>query len=254
MRLNDVIVEDEQADEGVLGGIVGAAKGLMKGAPVKGWQAGYARSQGVDQTKAQATALYKDFFNRVGQSGQKATGRALIDYLTKKQYPIRQAKAIIDAAPVPSRKIKPNPTVTPTPADIDEDWNRLATGANEDIQNVDEARGYYDVELSASTAWKAILAAAQENLRMNRATMASSSSASGAGNTGSVANMRSSTGSAAGGGITADAIMQWFESQNQGTRANLLTMLNFKHEELNKQSALATPTAEGYSRFLARDL
>jgi hypothetical protein len=252
MRLNDVIVEDEQADEGVLGGIVGAAKGLMKGAPVKGWQAGYARSQGVDQTKAQATALYKDFFNRVGQSGQKATGQALIDYLTKKQYPIRQAKAIIDAAPVPSRKIKPNPTVTPTPADIDADWNRLATGANEDIQNVDEARGYYDVELSASTAWKAILAATQENLKLKGSTASATTTSRSAG--GNVGSYRGNVGTSAAVSLTPDMIVNWFASQPAETRNNLLIALNSKHEELNKQSALATPTAEGYSRFLARDL
>jgi hypothetical protein len=250
MRLNDIIVED--LEEGVLGGLSGLVKNLT--APIKGYQAGDARSSGAGQTKARATALYKNFFNQVGQSGQKATGRALIDYLTKKQYPIRQAKAIIDAAPVPKRKPNPNPN----PTDIDADWDRLATGTNEDIQNTDEARGYYDVELSADTAWKAILAAEQENLRMNRATMASSSPASGGGNIGNVANMRSgtssSTSSAAGGGITAETIMQWFESQNQATRANLVTALNLKHEVLNKKSATATPTAEGWSRFLGRDL
>jgi len=247
--MNDVFNED-QTDEGILGGIVGAAKGLMKGAPVRGFQAGYARGQGVDQTKAHATALYKDFFNQVGQSGQKATGRALIDYLTKKQYPIRQAKAVIDAAPVPSRKTKPTPTVTPTPADID--WDRLATGTNEDIQNVDEARGYYDVELSANTAWKAILAATQENLKLKGSTAFATTASKSAG--GNIRNAGGNLGTNAAAGLTPEAVLNWFASHPAETRNNILTALNTKHEELNQKAATTTPTSEGYSRFLGRDL
>jgi hypothetical protein len=98
MRLNDIIIENEVTDEGVLGGIVGAAKGLMKGAPIKGYQAGDAQSSGASQTKAQATVLYKDFYNQMGQLGQQATGQSLIDYLTKKQYPTKQAQAILSKA------------------------------------------------------------------------------------------------------------------------------------------------------------
>ena len=98
MRLNDIIIENKVTDEGVLGGIVGAAKGLMKGAPIKGYQAGDAQSSGANQTKAQATVLYKDFYNQIGQLGQQATGQSLIDYLTKRQYPTKQAQAILSKA------------------------------------------------------------------------------------------------------------------------------------------------------------
>jgi hypothetical protein len=285
MRMTDVILEDEQADEGILGGLVGAAKGLLKGAPMRGYRAGDAQSQGLAQVKKTADSLYKDFFKQMGTTGQQPNGNNLIAYLTSKQYPVKMAQAVINAQ-VKARATTPQGNATtdqveptlasnppaddsqtpseapavlkPNPARGQPSTGPAVIGPNPARrqardQALSEARGY-TIALDANTAYKAILAAAQENLRMNRATTASSSPASGGGNTsstGSTANMSSGT---AGNSLTADTIMRWFESQNQGTRANLLTMLNLKHEELNKKSATATPTAEGYSRFLARDL
>jgi hypothetical protein len=278
MRLNDIILEDEATDEGVLGGIVGAAKGLMKGSPVKGYQSGNAQSRGADQTKAQATALYKDFFNQMGQTGQAPSGKSLIDYLTKKQYPITKAKAVLNAAvPVRAQPQTPaqgnvpmvEPTLSPpivpaatVPPSV------LKPNPARGKPPVAEARGY-TVELDANTAWRAILAATQENLRMGRNVQPSQ-------NATNVGNMQSSLGSVNIGGGQPTQGMRPVATGQPNTPVDLQTVLNFYKTgldvngkiafrqqldnidaELAAASKTSTPVAEtdvGYSRFLGMQL
>jgi len=283
MRLNDIILEDEVTDEGVLGGIVGAAKGLMKGSPVKGYQSGYAQSQGADQTKAQATALYKDFFNQVGKTGQAPSGNALIDYLTKKQYPITRAKAVLNAAvPVRSQPQTPAqgnaPMVEPTlsPPNVPTTTTSAATVPPAVLKTnpargkppVAEARGY-TVELDANTAWRAILAATQENLRMGRNVQPSQ-------NATNIGNVQPSPGSVNVSSGQPTQGMRTAATGQSNTSVDLQTVLNFykagldvngKIEfrkqldnidaELAAASKTSTPVAEtdvGYSRFLGMQL
>lgn len=320
--MNDVFNED-QTDEGILGGIVGAAKGLLKGAPVRGYRAGDAQSQGLAQVKKTADSLYKDFFKQMGSTGQQPNGNNLIAYLTSKQYPVKMAQAVINAQ-VKARATTPQgnagasqvePTLSATDA-AQQDPNQAAVATDDDTINsvvnaddarlakaaartdldpkvkqavdaelakrqqaktsatqpavlkpnpardqaVAEARGY-TIALDANTAYKAILAAAQENLRIGGGAKTSAGFPTGS-TTGSagVANTGVSSGTRGGGsassasGITADAVINWFASQPAETRNNVLTALNTKHQELNQKAASATPTAEGYSRFLGRSL
>jgi len=279
MRLNDIILEDEVTDEGVLGGLVGAAKGLMKGSPVKGYQSGYAQSQGADQTKAQATTLYKDFFNQVGKTGQAPSGNALIDYLTKKQYPITKAKAVLNAA-VPVRAqpqtpaqgnvpmveptlSPPNVPTTPTPA-ATVPPSVLKPNPARGKPPVAEARGD-NIGLDAKTVWRAILAATQENLRiggngLSPTVRTSTSSIAGSAGVSNPAMRGSSGGMGNPGGrqsrnanITPEAVIGWYKTLDEVSRKNFKLLLAQADTEVTTMPN-TTPTAEGYSRFLGRSL
>jgi hypothetical protein len=290
MRLTDIIIAQD-LEENVLGGITGALKGLKRGTPVKGYQAGYAQAQGAEKIKQQATALFQDFFNIMGQHGQRPRGKDLIDYLTQKRYPTKQALAILagDSA-VPTRAVPPaagnvpaeNPVAAAEPTTPPAVFKTNPNRGNQ--APVAEARGMYALELSPKIAWEAILAATRENLKLGGGLPqglskqggsssggsvnfgSAQSSSAGTGNTGSIlATGPAQSSNASGSNLTPESILQAYQSFTPANRkklkdgiAEIDSGVEVKtRRKASTKSTIVNPSVtheEVYSRFLGQKL
>jgi hypothetical protein len=279
MRLTDVIISQD-LEENIFGGIKGAVKGLQRGTPVKGYQAGYAQAQGSERVTQQATVLFKDFFNQMGQYGQRPRGKDLIDYLTQRRYPTKQALAILSSdSAVPARSAQPaagnvapeEPVEPATPPDVFKTNPKRGAEAP-----VAEARGMYALEISPKTAWAAILAATRENLKMGggsaqglgkRGNTSSGGLKFGSAQTpssGSVGSILAtgpagSSASAGSSGLTPEAILQAYQGLAPADRKKIKAGMEAIDKNAPLSAVAESPVRdstrrENYSRFLGQEL
>ena len=131
MRLTDIIIEDQDLEEGVLGGLKGLVKNVTS--PIQGYRAGSAQSTGASQTQQTATALAREYNTQLGQRGEQPTAANLLAYLKGKGYPTQAAQTIVTGAGIPQGNAAADATAanqqTPaeTPADAAGDQRKEPT-------------------------------------------------------------------------------------------------------------------------------
>jgi hypothetical protein len=284
MRLTDIIIAQD-LEENIFSGVAGAAKGLMKGAPIKGYQSGYAQGAGNDQIKQLATVIYKDFYNRMGQIGKEPTAQYLIQYLQQHQYPTKEAGKILSGAstiPPQGNAAPANPETKAAPSD------NSAAGINADRERImrpDDGNINEDANtaLDSKIIWQAVLAASRENIMLGGAAQyfpkagvnfAGGNATQDSGNTAPASTgggTISASGAVTGGGgntsvntepkLSQAAVLGYYKSLKPAAKQNLRTKLDSidaKAAAGKQTNALSASgginTFENYSRFLGREL
>jgi hypothetical protein len=266
MRLNDIISENEvTTDEAVLQGLKGLAKNLTT--PIKGWQSGYAQGQGADQTKEQATALFQEFYRDMGRIGQQPTVQDLIDYLNKKHYPTTAATAILNnTAAVQGNADPVIPAIDPKNPAANVGANTTAAKMGSNTRKISKTRGVQeslDAALSVETAWKAIIAATQENIKLgSRGSQAGAGNFSAGVSRGSdISSGPSSTNNLrltpSGSADDIQSVLNFYKNLDSNGKLALRKQFDVIDSELSSTSKPTPPVAEspvGYSRFLGMKL